>query len=70
MRTSLPFASISTLARIGIVFFAFNDALEKLQFSQKLVLPDYEFHRRAVTSKRSGWSAVKEPLSQVLTSLN
>ena len=25
---------------------AFNDALKKLQFSQKLVFPDYEFHIR------------------------
>jgi hypothetical protein len=24
---------------------AFDDALEKLQFSQKLILPDNEFHR-------------------------
>ena len=27
-----------------------DDALEKLQFSQKLILPDNEFHRRVVTS--------------------
>jgi hypothetical protein len=33
---------------------ALDDALEKLQFSQKLVLPDDEFHMRAVTSKRRG----------------
>src|SRR4029453_6670344 len=46
---------------------ALDDSLEKLQFSQKLVLPDDEFHMRAVTSKRRGSSAVKEPLSQVLT---
>ena len=36
---------------------AFDDALEKLQFSQKLILPDNEFHRRAVTSGRSDSSA-------------
>ena len=29
---------------------ALDDALEKLQFSQKVILPDDEFHRRVVTS--------------------
>src|SRR5207253_1033608 len=33
---------------------ALDAALEKLQFSQKLVLTDDEFHMRAVTSKRRG----------------
>jgi hypothetical protein len=28
----------------------FHDALEKLQFSQKLILPDNEFHKLVVTS--------------------
>src|SRR5262249_18531697 len=37
---------------------ALYDALEKLQFSQKLVLPDHEFHRLTVTSERGGMPAI------------
>jgi hypothetical protein len=37
---------------------ALHDALEKLQFSQKLILPDNKFHRLCGDLKRSGRSAV------------
>src|SRR5262249_30124115 len=45
---------------------AFYDALKKLQFSQKLVLSDHEFHRLTVTSERSGVSAVNGACSRYL----
>jgi hypothetical protein len=31
-----------------------DNALEKLQFSQKIILANDKFHRRIVTSRRSG----------------
>jgi hypothetical protein len=39
-----------------------HDPLEKLQFSQKLILPNDEFHGRVVTSKAEWWSAFTDPL--------
>jgi hypothetical protein len=38
---------------------AFDDALEKLQFSQKLILPDNKFHRLVVTSAAEQESAAE-----------
>ena len=37
---------------------ALDDALEKLQFSQKVILPDNEFHRRSRNLERKRKAAV------------